>query len=114
MPCCVFCCSNEGYICSKCIQKLLAMPEQKLEEAFTLAMERGLLQKAEVIGQLIGKDPEEYEREKRLELSKHNNRKQPLRSIGYQQKRTFRPKRKGVALHSSWKRKEDLPRAGRA
>jgi hypothetical protein len=88
------------------------MPENKLHAAFEAAMEKGYLEKAEAIGQLIGKEPEEHERRKRLEFSKHNNRRQSLRSVEHQQRGTFRPERKRVAVHSSWKGQACLPGAG--
>ena len=79
---CVFCHKDEGHVCSNCVQKLLAMPDEETEEAFTLAMEKGFLQKAEAIGQLIDKEISEYERERIQEagtMGRDNNRARAFR-----------------------------------
>ena len=55
---CVFCCSTEGYICSWCLQKILAMNQEQLKQAYDLAVERGLTDRAEALSKMM--EGEEY------------------------------------------------------
>lgn len=53
---CVFCSGNEGNICSRCMQKILAMDQAQLKAAYALAVEKGLAVKAEALSTMIEGD----------------------------------------------------------
>jgi hypothetical protein len=76
---CVFCRGGEktAYICSSCVQKLLGMPQEKLRAAYLFALEKGFMEKSEVLKTLLEEEehvPEAGETRTDLE------RKRPLLS----------------------------------
>ena len=60
MESCVFCHSPEGWICSACVQRLLLMGEDRLNEAYALALEKGFSEKAAIIQRLLDEEEEFY------------------------------------------------------
>jgi hypothetical protein len=57
---CIFCSSKEGYICSNCIQKLLLIDREKLKKAYDLAVQKGFIDRAQVIQKLLESEEVEY------------------------------------------------------
>jgi len=53
-----------GLVCSKCVQRLLSAPQDKIEQAYQLALDRGLTEKAKILenfleeGQIVGETRE--------------------------------------------------------
>ncbi len=77
---CVFCSSEEGYVCSKCIQKLLLIDKEKLKKAYELAIQKGFVDKAQVIQKLLESEEEDYVPETR-KTRRHMVRERFVRTI---------------------------------
>ena len=58
MDSCVLCHTAQGYVCSSCVQRPLALSQDQLKQAYRLALERGFTEKAKAI--LMAIEEEEY------------------------------------------------------
>jgi hypothetical protein len=56
MESCVLCYGGERDVCSSCVQSLLALSQEELKRAHTLALERGFIEKARAISMAIEED----------------------------------------------------------
>jgi hypothetical protein len=83
---CTFCYKSEKgspeihgeFVCSRCVQKLLLMPQDKLIEAYHLAMEKGNTQKAHWFKSCI--EEEEFYEQETGKARSNLVRERPLRT----------------------------------
>ena len=80
---CGFCSTDEGSICSGCVQKVLLMDLDKLKQAYALAQERGFTEKAEIIGSYLEEIDDENQS---VERSSVGSRR--VRSLRHEEKLT--------------------------
>ena len=86
MPCRFCCCEEPGYrpppytdfICSRCVQLLLAAGQEKLKGACSMAVQRGYANKASVIECFLEENPDERKAKK---FKRNLVRKRPVRSV---------------------------------
>jgi len=93
---CAFCHSNEGHICSSCVQKVLLMNEEQLKRAHALAVEKGCTEKAEILGAYM---EEIHDNEGNNNVERGSSRGRHIRGLR-NQKKSARPaeKRKGFSF----------------
>ena len=81
---CGFCSTDEGSICSGCVQKVLLMDLDKLKQAYALAVEKGYTTKAEIIGSYL----EEIDDEGNQSVERSSVGSRRVRSLRHEEKLT--------------------------
>jgi len=94
---CIFCKSGEptAYVCSTCVQKISRLPQDKLQEAYALACEKGYGEKAEYLKKLLTLEEEVPLDDNRSNARKSRStleRRRPMQEAKHSYRKDYRKK----------------------
>ena len=94
--------SEECCLCSRCVQKLLSLPNETISKAHDLAIEKGLFEKAQILKDMMEGNTDarqENPRRKPRDIGKHLDRRGDKKADRIVKKTTGRlPERKTAPL----------------
>ena len=83
---------NADFICSRCVQMLLAADQEELKRAYDKAIDKGYTNKASAIESfLIPEDKIDGQRKPAKKRRRHSDRKRIVRTVRDKEKRIGRP-----------------------